>query len=65
MMKPMVVVFNLLEVDFTLGDSCMIGGHWHSFREVKCLQDFTVFVLVLIKEMRMQASPRFHLVCLV
>ena len=27
MIKPMVVVFNLLEVDFTLSGGCMIGEH--------------------------------------
>ena len=44
----MVVAFVLLEADVTLDDDCGIEEHWHSFREVKCIQglfqDFMVFI---------------------
>ena len=46
--KPLVVAFALLEADVTLDDDCGIEEHWHSFREVKCIQglfqDFMVFI---------------------
>ena len=38
MIKPMVVVFALLEVDVTVDNGYGISEHCHSFREVKCLQ---------------------------
>ena len=35
------LVFVLLEVDATLGDECEIWEHLHSYRDVKCLQDYS------------------------
>ena len=56
MIKPIMVVFILLEFDVTLGDGCGIWEHWHSFKEVKCLQASSKTLrfsfLVLLKEMR-------------
>ena len=56
MIKPILVVFILLEVDVTLGGGDGTGEHWHSFSEVKCLQGcyktLWFSFLVLLKEMR-------------
>ena len=54
MIKPMVAVFVLLEVDVILGNGCGIWEHWHGFREVKCLHACSKTIwfsfLVLLKE---------------
>ena len=67
MIKPIVVIFILLEVDVTLGDGCVIWEHWHSFREVKCLQGCSKILwfsfLVLLKEMRTRCQCKISSCC--
>ena len=62
MIRPILVVFILLEVDVTLGDGCGIRERWHSFREVKCLQGCSKTLwfsfLVLLKEIRMRGEHK-------
>ena len=63
----MVVVFVLLKVDVILGDDCGILEHWHSFRDVKCLQGCSKALwfssLVLLKEMWTRGQSKISSCC--
>ena len=47
MIRPMVVVFVLLEVNITLGGDCGICVHWRRFKQVKCLQSCSKILVSL------------------
>ena len=66
MIKPIVVVFILLEVDVTLGGGFGIGEDWHRFREVKCLKGCSIIwfsLLVLLKKMRARGQRKISSCC--
>ena len=48
MIKPMMVGFSLIGDDATLSDGCRLPEHLHSFREVKCLQDYSKTIRIYI-----------------